>query len=522
MPNDPWTWAKSPVNGLSMRSEPANVQAEQALLGAMLANNRAYEKVADYLQPHHFADAANALVYRAICERILDGKLADTVTLRSDFQHAGILDEVGGTAYLVQLLSAMVAVNTAGEYGKAVHDAWLRRQLIKVGEAIVNNAFSPDSELDGGGQLEAAERALAGINAGTSSGEILSAAGSAVSRAIARAGDIHRGDLTGRLLTGIRTIDNAIKFWSGSLTLLGGPPGSGKTALAVMIGKAKARTLYQEAIARGNSPEQAYRQPGVLFVSMEMNTDELGQRMAAEEARVTLDALQEGRLDEASTLRLIQAESALRMIPLRILERRRTPARLLVPRLKLHLQRQPELLVIIDSLMVMSDDQTAGKGRAYRGNDAPSVESTAMALKDLAQEMALPFIALTHTPRPEKGAIVTRPNRFNVKWGGEGPSDNVMFVHRPIMFMDDTPPVQGPKESDTAFRGPHGRLTRWHDVRDSAKELAEIVVAKQRQGPEGVYRMRWHGATTSLREWDEQTSMSDALVVPSWVDEPIF
>lgn len=524
MPDDQWRWDRSSLNGVSQRLPPAAIQCEMALLGAILANNRAFEKVVDFLLPLHFADPVHALIYRTMQELILDGKLADALTLKTRLEESSRLAEAGGTRYLAELLGCMVGIINAGEYGRAVLDTWIRRRLIEVGETIVNNAFGADPDLSGAAQIETAERLLASINIGSANGETLTGAGSAVSAAIARAGDIHRGDMTGRLLTGIATIDKAIKFWDGTLTLLGGPPGSGKTALAVLIGKSKAKALYTESVGRGDTPEQAYRQPGVLFVSMEMNTDELGQRMAAEQARVSLDALQEGRLDEASSLRLIQAEIALRMIPLRILERRRTPARLLVPRLKLRLQRQPELMVIVDSLMVMSDDQTAGKGRAYRGNDAPSVESTAMALKDLAQETGIPFIALTHTPRPEKGGgPVPRPNRFSVKWGGEGPADNIMFVHRPIMFMDDSPPVQGPKENETTFRGPYGRLTKWHNARDAVKELAEIVVAKQRQGPEGVYPMRWHGATTSLREWNEdQVSMVDSLIVPSWVDEPIF
>ena len=150
----------SPLLGLSQRLPPSNVQAEQALLGALLANNRAYERVSEFLAPEHFADPIHGRIFQAIARRIEAGQLADAVTLKAEFEHSGVLEEVGGTAYLAQLLTAMVGIINAGEYGRAVHDAWLRRQLIDIGETVVNNAFGADAELDGAQQIEAAEHSL--------------------------------------------------------------------------------------------------------------------------------------------------------------------------------------------------------------------------------------------------------------------------------------------------------------------------------------------------------------------------
>src|ERR1700744_1507341 len=150
----------SPLTGLSPRLPPSNLQAEQALLGALLANNRAYERVSDFLAAEHFADPIHGRIFHAIARRVDAGQLADAVTLKAEFEHSGVLDEVGGTTYLAQLLSAMVGIINAGEYGRAIHDAWLRRQLIDIGETVVNNAFGADAELDGAQQIEAAEHSL--------------------------------------------------------------------------------------------------------------------------------------------------------------------------------------------------------------------------------------------------------------------------------------------------------------------------------------------------------------------------
>ena len=139
---------------------PANLQAEQALLGALLANNKAYERVSEFLAPEHFADPIHGRIFQAISRRVEAGQLADAVTLKAEFEHSGVLEEVGGTAYLAQLLTAMVGIINAGDYGRAIHDAWLRRQLIEIGEIVVNNAFGAEPELDGRQQIEAAEQQL--------------------------------------------------------------------------------------------------------------------------------------------------------------------------------------------------------------------------------------------------------------------------------------------------------------------------------------------------------------------------
>jgi replicative DNA helicase len=99
----------SPLLGLSQRLPPSNLQAEQALLGALLANNKAYERVSEFLLPEHFADPIHDRIFQAIQRRVEAGQLADAVTLKAEFEHSGVLGEVGGTPYLAQLSTAMVA-----------------------------------------------------------------------------------------------------------------------------------------------------------------------------------------------------------------------------------------------------------------------------------------------------------------------------------------------------------------------------------------------------------------------------
>src|SRR6202789_4481407 len=202
----------SPRRGLSQRLAPSNVQAEQALLGALLANNKAYERVSEFLAAEHFADPIHGRIFQAISRRVEAGQLADAVTLKAEFEHAGILEEVGGTAYLTQLLTAMIGIINAGDYGKAVLDTWMRPQLIDIGETVVNNAFGADPELDGEKQIEAAEQSLFDLAAdnGTSGGFItferaLTDAILGAERAFRRAGSVSG------LTTGLPDLDSYLR-----------------------------------------------------------------------------------------------------------------------------------------------------------------------------------------------------------------------------------------------------------------------------------------------------------------------
>ncbi len=146
--------------GLSQRIPPSNTGAEQVLLGALMANNKACRHVEAFLRPGHFADPVHGQIYDAIMQRWLKGCLVDAISLRAVFQDTGALDEVGGVNYLAQLTAATVGIINASEYGRAIHDAWTRRELVDIGEEIVNRAFGADAEMDGGQQVVEAFRRI--------------------------------------------------------------------------------------------------------------------------------------------------------------------------------------------------------------------------------------------------------------------------------------------------------------------------------------------------------------------------
>jgi replicative DNA helicase len=491
--------ASSLFGDAAYRQPPMNIQAEQALLGTLLANNRTLAHVVDFLQPQHFADAVHALIYQRIVDRVTNGELADAVTLRGDFERSGQLDQVGGLTYLAQLLSAMVGVLSVPAYGRAIHDAWLRRELAHIGQQVVELAHGADPSQDATAQVISAQKALADLTGRGARDDRLMSLGEAVSAALRQAVEAYRTGVTGAVLTHMLTLDKALGgLWPGDFDLLAGIPGSGKTALAVQIAYTIGKRKFDAAIAAGATPQEASKLPGVAVFSLEMRAEELGARIAAYRASVGVERLRSGQFDMIEAERLAAAEREAMWLPVRIHDCRQTSVRLLGAKARLHFHRQPEELAIVDHLLVAESDP--GPRARSAGSDVASVAKAARDYKTLAGDLGLPFLVLTHASRasgdrPDHG----RPTLRDVKWAGEGDADALVFVHRPIMHMTQSPPARTGRQSEEQFMR---AVNLWHEQRDAARDLAEIVVAKRRMGPTGVWRMRFDGPTTSFGEID--------------------
>ena len=384
----------SPLLGLSQRLPPSNVQAEQALLGALLANNRAYERVSEFLAPEHFADPIHGRIYQAIARRIEAGQLADAVTLKAEFEHSGVLEEVGGTAYLAQLLTAMVGIINAGEYGRAIHDAWLRRQLIDIGETVVNNAFGADAELDGTQQIEAAEHSLFQL-----------ATDGAVDRRLhqlrARAdrGDPRRGTGVQARRPRIRADHRAARprCQDGRAAPVGsrdprGPAGHGQD-----VARHEDRLRRRQGIAgrgaRRPIPTRCRSAVSAVF-SLEMSAEQLATRLLSEESRVSSDRIRRGDISQRDFDKFVQVSREIASLPIEIddtpaitLSALRTRAR--------RLKRTKGLsLIVVDYLQLM---RPAAGTRPE--NRVLEIGQLTQGLKAIAKELAVPVLALSQLSR---------------------------------------------------------------------------------------------------------------------------
>jgi len=487
----------SPLFGLSQRLPPSNLQAEQALLGAILANNRAYERVSEFLAPEHFADPIHGRIFQAISRRIEAGQLADAVTLKAEFEHAGVLDEVGGTAYLAQLLTAMVGIINAGEYGRTVHDAWLRRQLIDIGETVVNNAFGGGAEsLAGSEQIESAEQALFELATdGTASTGFVTFERALTDAILGAERAFRRAGAVSGLTTGLRDLDSKLGgLHPSDLMILAGRPGMGKTALATKIAYGAAKALLAEA--RAQDPNMQPRAQVAIF-SLEMSAEQLATRLLSEEALISGDRIRRGDIGQKDFDRFVQVSREISALPMQIDD---TPAitmsavRTRCRRLK---RTRGLALVVVDYLQLMRP--SAG---TRPENRVLEISQITQGLKALAKEMAVPVLALSQLSRAVESREDKRPQLSDLRESGtiEQDADSVMFVYRDEYYLEQRMP------KEVAFDGNgekfHAAMEDWQQKMAKAHNRADLIIAKQRHGPTGAVPLFFESEFTRFADLD--------------------
>jgi replicative DNA helicase len=488
--------------GLSTRLPPSNIAAEQALLGALLANNKAYERVSEFLEPGHFADAIHGRIYTAISRRIENGQLADVVTLRQEFEHSGVLDEVGGPTYLAQLLSAMVGIINAGEYGKIVHDCWLRRQLVDIGETVVNRAFGTDDDpLEGKEQIEAAEQALfelASNKAGEGGAQPFDAA---LAKAVdAAATAMTKGGGVSGLSTGLRDLDARTGgLHRSDLLILAGRPGMGKTALATKIAFGAAKALLRETEEK-HGPNA--KPPAVIIFSLEMSAEQLANRLLSEESRIQSDRIRKGEISQREFDNFLQVSRELGRLPILIDD---TPA-ISLSALRTRCRRIKRTrgleFIVVDYLQLMRPSVgTRPESRVLE------ISMITQGLKAIAKELEVPVMALSQLSRQVEQREDKRPQLSDLRESGsiEQDADAVMFVYRDEYYLKAREPKIAAFENDQKFQD---AMERWQQDMERAHNKAELYLAKQRHGPTGKIDLFFEAEYTRFGDLDQVHSSS--------------
>jgi len=470
------------------RVPPHNFEAEMALLGAILTNNRAYEKVSEFLAPEHFADKRHGRIFEAIRKLVDAGQIADAVTLKGFFESDGILDEIGGPAYLARLAASVVSVVNAEDYGRMVHDRALRRDLIGIGEDVVNRAYEIALETTAQQQIEMAEQALytlategayqtdfKGFN------EALKLALVMAEAALKRDGNLagvatHLYDLD-KLLGGLHPSD---------LLIIAGRPGMGKTALATNIAFNAASRYREDTDERG---ERRVADGAVVgFFSLEMSAEQLATRLIAEQTGISSHEIRTGSISTDQYGKLVDVTHQLSHIPLFIddtagltISQLRTRAR--------RLKRQHNLsLVVIDYLQLLR----SAPGQRFE-NRVQELSEITRTLKALAKELNVPVVALSQLSRQVEQREDKHPQLSDLRESGsiEQDADVVMFVYREEYYLKG----KEPRPEDSKY-------AQWQIDSERAHNQAEVIVAKQRHGPTGIVKLFFEERLTRFGNLD--------------------
>ena len=484
----------SPEGGFqSFRAPPHNFEAEKALLGAIFANNNAYDRISDFLRPEHFADPIHGRIFEAASKLIERGQIADTTTLVPFFEQDGSLADVGGPRYLAELAGSMVSIINTQEYGRIVYDLHLKRQLIDLGEQLVNRAFSPEVDDTATVQIETAEQQLYDLaTTGDYEGGFQDFKSSIIS-AVQMAEAAHRRDgaLSG-ISTGFRDVDNLLGgLHPSDLVILAARPSMGKTALATNIAF---NAAYDKKTLGGDNGAV------VGFFSLEMSSEQLASRILSEQTEVASDKMRRGSLTNEEFDKLVVASQELHSLPIFIDD---TPAMTVsaVRTRARRLKREHDLgLVIVDYLQLMDSSNRSD-------NRVQEIAEITRGLKTLAKELNVPVLALSQLSRAVEQREDKRPQLSDLRESGtiEQDADIVSFIFREAYYLERNQPTQRQDEGEDKFAE---RLMRWQDTIEQVRNEADLIIAKQRHGPTGTVKMYFNGMFTRFADLDTQHTES--------------
>lgn len=466
----------------SYRVLPHNEEAEQGLLGALMIDNRAYEKIGDFLRPAHFFVPVHQRLFTAIVTMIDRGQSATPVTLKTYFEKDQDLQEVGGGAYLADLAAGVLSVINVEDYARTIYELHLRRELIALGEAMVNGAYAPTLDIDAQGAIEEAEGKLFELaENGETKGSFITLRDSVVT-AIALAEKAYKteGHVTG-VTTGLLDMDKKLGgFQNSDLLILAGRPSMGKTALATNMAFNAAK-----AYAESGGKEGAR----VGFFSLEMSADQLATRILADQSGIPGDLIRKGQIKQDDFRKFVAASQLMAQIPLYIDD---TPA-LSIGAIRTRarrLKRQHGLdLLVIDYLQLLR-----GTGsRQSTDNRVNEVSEITRGLKAIAKELNMPVLALSQLSRQVEQREDKRPQLSDLRESGsiEQDSDVVMFVYREEYYLSRTEPEPGTDKH-----------LKWQESMERAHSIAECIIAKQRHGPIGTVKMHFDPNLTRFSDLD--------------------
>lgn len=455
---------------------PTNLEAEQAVLAAVLMNNRALERVSEFLKPEHFSHPAHQEIYKLAERQFAAGIPFDIITAKNYLDQQGTLESVGGVDYLTQLSGAGATVVNVEQYGRIVYENALRRDLINLGQSITDSAFVEDLDNPVSRQIEMAEQKLFEMaTAGTSEREVSSIA-TALQSALQEAEIAYKADgkLSG-LTTGLNALDKSISgLHHSDLIIIAGRPAMGKTTLAMNIAFNAAN-----AILYGRANEK-YK-GAVAFFSLEMSASQLAARVLSSQSKIPASAMREGTLTDEDFLKMSQYSAAISKVPLYIDD---TPG-MSVPMMRTRARRLARkcggiALIVIDYLQLMTSP-----GGRRNDNRVQEISEITRGLKMLAKELDVPVIALSQLSRSVESRDDKRPQLADLRESGsiEQDADIVMFTYREEYYLENRDPSQrlSGNTNEKIQESYNKRLER-------ARGKADVIIGKNRHGrPESVH-----------------------------------
>ncbi len=446
------------------------------MLGALLMNNRAYERVADYLLPDHFADPVNARIFEAAARMIDGGRQANPITLKGFAESDDAVAAAGGMKYVATLAASAVTVINAGDYGKLIYDLYLRRELIAVGEDMINAAFDEKIQEPATDQIEESTARLTALMA-TQSVDTSLTMEDAVAQAMDRWQQHDNGDIAG-LSSGIEDLDRAMGLLQdGDLLVLSGVQAQGKTALALTW--AYNAACHFKRVAE----ETKTKAKRVIVFSGEMSAVELAGRAMTTHTGLQGPRKRQQRLDTTDWAKLFDFQTKISGLPMVIDSRGAPNLSYMRSKLRQEQRKGPIGLIVGDYLQLMSLPPGVRIDSTHE-----KIGYNAQGFKTLATDFKTPGILISSMNRQYHDRESKRPSIGDLRGSGdiEYAADIVAFCHREEHYLEQNEP----KGDDLKKR------SDWAVAMEKCRNIGEVIIAKARHDSTGTARLHFERTRT--------------------------
>ena len=458
-----------------------NFDAEIAVIGCLLWDNKSYEKIADFLIEDHFIDLNNKNIFKTI-KRLLDKNILVTPITLKNYLEENDKDSFDNYTYLNQIKDSAPSTQNAYQYARLLYDLHIKRSLIGIGKNIIQDTISNEEDLEGINLIENAENDLYNLSQTGSSDRKYSLFGESLKKAI----DVidqsfkREGKIAG-LPSGLKDLDKKLGgFHNSDLIIIAGRPSMGKTALGTNIAFNAAKKFKEKEDEFGN--KTTIDGGKIAFFSLEMSSEQLATRVLAEQSKISGDKMRKAELNKEDFKKIAKVSSELENLNLVIDD---NPI-LTIPSLRARARRLKRLydidMIIIDYLQLMSGSQNVkNDGRVQE------ISEITRGLKAIAKELNIPIIALSQLSRQVEQREDKRPLLADLRESGtiEQDSDVVMFIFRESYYLERMEPIKKPDEQNDRYNERH---QRWRELCESRYNIADIIIAKQRHGPTGAIK----------------------------------
>ena len=457
-----------------------SLEVEQALLGAIILDNSKIDDLPANLQSRNFIAELHQKIYDVINKIRNEGSIADPFTISARLNNDESFKAAGGKKYILDMADTVVGVTNIAEYAKIIQDYYIRRKVVEISENAIQESHNLRNSENGQDVIEETEKQLYELNNEIAGNGRLVTFKEALSLSIETAAQAwkHKGDIIG-VTSGFHFIDRVLGgFQNSDLIVLAGRPSMGKTALAtnIALNAAKAKLEGKSGGA------------GVVFFSLEMSSEQLATRVLAIESGLSSDKIRRGEVPKDAFDKFEAVRQSLNNLELYIEDTSSLSVTQIRNKAR-KLKRQKDIgFIVIDYLQLITASSSSKNKNENRVQEISEITRT---LKGIAKELNVPVLALSQLSRAVEQRDDKKPQLSDLRESGsiEQDADVVMFVFREEYYKERKEPAKGTEAHN-----------KWQTEMEQIKNRAEVIVAKQRQGPVGNIELYFDGKLTRFAD----------------------